>query len=187
MSRTPRHMQKGAAKQNLDRGGIEVRHRTLEDVGDLGGVDCSPMKRRGRRVGDGRDGAQGKQGVQQPLSQPQAQGKETEETTVVFERARMGLRVAMAASTGQGWGFDRGLRLAASSGDGGFDRGLRPGALSGGGSFDRRRLGLAREEEVRGGKCGGEEIDRCGPNRYLAKCHLCVVHYARYAPRIFDT
>jgi hypothetical protein len=44
-----------------DRGGIEVRHHTLEDVGDLGGVDCSPTKRRGRSAGDGRDGAQGKE------------------------------------------------------------------------------------------------------------------------------
>jgi hypothetical protein len=93
------------------------------------------MKRRGRRVGDGRDGAQGKQGVQQPLSQPQAQGKETEETAVVFVRARMGLQAATAALTRRGWGFDRGHRSAASSGDRGFDRGLRAAAaaLTGGG------------------------------------------------------
>jgi hypothetical protein len=68
--------------------------------------------------------------MQQPLSLPQAQGKETEETAAVFERARMGLRAATAALTGRGWGFDRGLRSAASSGDGGFDRGLRVAAAA---------------------------------------------------------
>jgi hypothetical protein len=75
----------------------------------------------------------------------------------VFERARMGLRAATAASTRRGWGFDRGLRSAASSGDGGFDRGLRVGALSGGGGFDRRRLGLLGKRRRVGGNVVGKK------------------------------
>jgi hypothetical protein len=74
------------------------------------------------------------------------------------------LRAATATLTG---GFDRQLRAATAASTGGFDRRLRAATAAssgGGGGFDRRRLGLAREEEACGGKCGGEEIDRCGPN-----------------------
>jgi hypothetical protein len=101
------------------------------------------------------------------------------------------------SSSGRGWGgFEWRLQAAtvASSGRGWavFERArmgrLRPAASSGGGVFDWWRLGLAREERRGVGGNGGEDFVAAGRlNRYLAKRHLCVVHYARYAPRIFDT
>jgi hypothetical protein len=73
-----------------------VRHHTLEDVGDLGGVDCSPTKRRGRSAGDGRDGAQGKETAS------------TETETASTETERRGRRrLRPRRSAGEGDGFDR--------------------------------------------------------------------------------
>jgi hypothetical protein len=199
-----------------DRGGIEVRHHTLEDVGDLGGVDCSPTKRRGRSAGDGRDGAQGKKTAS------------TETETASIETERMGRRrLRPRQSAGEGDGFDRdraqgtaetkrrGHRRCRSSGGRRWSRSsetahqgaeqssvnadLQAGAAAGAErewaparGAERRRCrssrDRARAESSGGWGKWGEEGKKSQPaKRYFAKCKLCMAHFVLYAPRIFDT
>jgi hypothetical protein len=71
---------------------------------------------------------------------------------------------------------------AAGGGEGGY-RGVGKEAAG--------RWARVRAEEDWGLLCDGRGLGQMGKKlgrlRYLAKCKLCVAHYAQYAPRILDT